>query len=227
MDNIIEIAKRHRLLIIEDAAQALGASLERVNGGAWGIAGVFSFYPAKLLGAYGDAGAVVTSDAQLASRLRALRDHGRISKTGLDGWGWNGRMDNLQAAVLNVKLKRVPAWIARRRQLAAIYDEQLSGIAQIRLPASPNCENGFFDVYQNYVIEAESRDALIEYLNQNGIECLTSWPVPLHHQPIGLSPVSLPQTELLAQRALSLPLTPELADEQVILVADSVRRFYA
>src|SRR4029077_13282386 len=97
-----------------------------VRGGAWGIAGAFSFYPAKLLGAYGDAGAVVTSDAALAERVRELRDHGRVSQTGVSGWGSNCRLDNLQAAILDLKLKKVPEWIGKRRQLAAIYDEELA-----------------------------------------------------------------------------------------------------
>src|SRR2546422_1307612 len=115
MDRLMEIAKKHNLLVIEDTAQALGGAYLGVRGGAWGLAGAFSFYPAKLLGAYGDAGAVVTDDGPLADRLRAIRDHGRLTKTELAGWGHNCRMDNLQAAVLDLKLKLVPAWIRRRR----------------------------------------------------------------------------------------------------------------
>src|ERR1700682_1963367 len=117
MDRLMEIAKKHDLLVLEDTAQALGGAYLGVRGGAWGIAGAFSFYPAKLLGAYGDAGAVVTSDPDLASRLRELRDHGRISKTGFSGWGWNCRLDNLQAAILDLKLKKVTEWIGQRGRL--------------------------------------------------------------------------------------------------------------
>src|SRR3989442_15454248 len=124
MDRLREIAKAHALLVIEDAAQALGASYMGVRGGAWGVAGAFSFYPAKLLGAYGDAGAVVTSDPKLAARVRELRDHGRVSKTAFSSWGWNCRLDNLQAAILDLKLKKVPQWIDQRRRLATMYEEE-------------------------------------------------------------------------------------------------------
>lgn len=226
MDRLMEIAEKHSLPVIEDAAQALGATYEGVCGGAWGLAGAFSFYPAKLLGGYGDAGAVVTNNAPLADCLRALRDHGRVSKTELNGWGWNCRLDNLQAAVLDLKLKRIPDVINRRRQLAAIYDEALTGIAQVVLPARPD-HGPHFDVYQNYVIEAERRDDLMQHLTDKRIETMVSWPVPMHHQPIGLGRFRLPRTEELSGRVLSLPLTNELEEHQVIFVADSIREFYA
>jgi dTDP-4-amino-4,6-dideoxygalactose transaminase len=226
MDRLIEIAGAHNLLVIEDAAQALGASRDEVRGGAWGVAGAFSFYPAKLLGAYGDAGAVVTSDEELARRLRALRDHGRISKTEVNGWGWNCRLDNLQAVVLDLKLKRLPEWINRRRQLAAIYDESLMGINQVTTPPAPD-HGRYFDVYQNYVIEADRRNELVQHLSDRRIETMISWPVPMHHQPIGLERFHLPRTESLSERVLSLPLTVELEEDQVVFVADSIREFYA
>src|SRR5256885_1941279 len=138
MDRLMEIAKKHDLLVIEDTAQALGGAYLGVRGGAWGLAGAFSFYPAKLLGAYGDAGAVVTSDASLAAKLRELRDHGRVSKTGFSGWGWNCRLDNLQAAVLDLKLKKVPEWIGQRRRLATIYDEELADVGPVKRPPAPD-----------------------------------------------------------------------------------------
>jgi len=193
MDVLMEIAGRRDLIVIEDTAQALGASFKGVRGGAWGMAGAFSFYPAKLLGALGDAGAIVTSDPQLAAKLRALRDHGRLSKTELSGWGWNCRLDNLQAAVLDVKLKRVPEWISLRRRLAGIYDEMLNGITQVKSPVPPNGAR-YFDTYQNYVIEAQDRDRLVDHLASHGIETLISWPVPMHHQPIGLNHYRLAKT---------------------------------
>jgi len=226
MDRLLEIAEAHSLLVIEDAAQALGASYEGVRGGAWGVAGAFSFYPAKLLGAYGDAGAVVTNDGALADRLRALRDHGRVSKAELNGWGWNCRLDNLQAAILDVKLRRLPDWIKRRRQLAAIYDEALARIEQVALPSPPD-DGPHVDVYQNYVIEAERRNDLVLHLTDKRIETMVSWPIPMHHQPIGLRHFKLPRTEELSGRVLSLPLTNELEEHQVIFVADSIREFYA
>lgn len=225
MDRLMEIAKKHNLLVIEDTAQALGASYEGVRGGAWGVAGAFSFYPAKLLGAYGDAGAVVTSDGGLAEKLRALRDHGRVTKTDLNGWGWNCRLDNLQAAVLDLKLKKVPQWISRRRQLAAIYDEALADLPEVKRPPGPDGQQ-YFDIYQNYVIEAERRDELAAHMTERKIETMISWPKPMHHQPIGLDRFRLPRTEQLAERVLSLPLTTELDQDQVLYVADSIREFY-
>jgi dTDP-4-amino-4,6-dideoxygalactose transaminase len=225
MDRVMEIAAKHSLIVVEDAAQALGASYNGTRGGAFGVAGAFSFYPAKLLGAYGDAGAVVTSDARLAERLRALRDHGRISKSDLNGWGWNCRLDNLQAAVLDLKLKKLPEWIGKRRQLAAIYDEALADLPQVKRPPAPD-HSPYFDIFQNYVIEAERRDELARHLTERKIETMVSWPKPMHHQPIGLDHFTLPRTEALSGRVISLPLTTELDQEQILTVGDSIREFY-
>jgi dTDP-3-amino-2,3,6-trideoxy-4-keto-D-glucose/dTDP-3-amino-3,4,6-trideoxy-alpha-D-glucose/dTDP-2,6-dideoxy-D-kanosamine transaminase len=227
MDRVMEVAKAHNLLVIEDTAQALGASYMGVRGGAWGIAGAFSFYPAKLLGAYGDGGAVVTSDAGLAARLRELRDHGRISKTGFSGWGWNCRLDNLQAAVLDLKLKKVPGWITQRRHLASIYDEELAGVGQVKRPPAPD-GGPYFDIYQNYVIEAKKRDELQAHLTSRGIETLVSpGPIPNHKQPVGLDHFHLPRTEELCATVLSLPLNNELGEEQVLEVAGAIKDFYS
>jgi aminotransferase EvaB len=227
MDRVMEIAQAHNLLVIEDTAQALGGAYLGVRGGAWGLAGAFSFYPAKLLGAYGDAGAVVTSDAGLAARLRELRDHGRISKTGFSGWGWNCRLDNLQAAVLDLKLKKVPEWIGQRRRLAAIYDEELADVGAVTRPPAPD-GGPYFDIYQNYVIEADRRDQLADDLAKKGIETLISpGPVPNHKQPVELDHFSLPRTEELCARVLSLPLNNELGEEQVLEVAAAIKDFYS
>lgn len=226
MDWIVEIAREHSLLIIEDTAQALGASYQGVNGGQWGIAGAFSFYPAKLLGAYGDAGAVVTDDAELAQRVHELRDHGRVNKLEVSGWGHNCRLDNLQAALLDLKLKHVPEWIERRRHLAGLYDEALANVPDVKRPPAPLAEP-FFDVYQNYVIEATDRDGLKIYLDERGIETLISWPIPNHHQPIGLSHFKLPRTEELSGSVISLPLHNELEDDEVLQVAAAVRGYYS
>ncbi len=227
MDRIMEIAKAHDLIVVEDTAQALGGAYMGVRGGAWGVAGAFSFYPAKLLGAYGDAGAVVTSDAGLAARLRELRDHGRVSKTGFSGWGWNCRLDNLQAAVLDLKLKKIPDWIHHRRRLATIYDEELAALSAVKRPPAPNA-GPFFDIYQNYVIEAERRDELASHLAERGIETLVSpGPVPNHKQPVGLDSFSLPRTEDLCARVLSLPLNNELGEEQLLEVAAAIKGFYS
>jgi len=227
MDRVMEVAKAHNLLVIEDSAQALGASYMGVRGGAWGIAGAFSFYPAKLLGAYGDGGAVVTSDAALAQKLRELRDHGRVSKTGFSGWGWNCRLDNLQAAILDLKLRKVPEWIGQRRRLAAIYDEELADVSTVKRPPGPD-GGPFFDIYQNYVIEAKNRDGLQAHLASRGIETLISpGPVPNHKQPVGLDHFNLPRTEALCASVLSLPLNNELGEEQVLEVAGAIKDFYS
>ena len=227
MDHVMEIARKHNLLVIEDTAQALGGSYMGVRGGAWGLAGAFSFYPAKLLGAYGDAGAVVTSEPELATKLRELRDHGRVSKTGFSGWGWNCRLDNLQAAILDLKLKKVPEWIGQRRRLAAIYDEALTEVKQVKRPPDPD-GGPFFDIYQNYVIEAERRDDLQSFLASRGIETLVSpGPIPNHKQPVGLDHFHLPKTEALCANVLSLPLNNELDEDQVLEVAGAVKDFYS
>lgn len=226
METVMDVATAHGLQVIEDSAQALGGSFDGVRGGAWGIAAAFSFYPAKLLGAYGDAGIVVTPDAELAARLRALRDHGRVSKTELSGWGYNCRLDNLQAAVLDLKLGHLPSWIERRRHLAGLYDESLQGLDQVKRPPGPDAGR-FHDVFQNYVIETERRDELVEHLSSKGIETLVSWPVPMHHQPLGLSHHQLPVTEALSNTVVSLPMYPELEDSQVAEVAGAVRDFYS
>lgn len=227
VDRVMEVAKAHKLLVIEDTAQALGASYMGVRGGAWGIAGAFSFYPAKLLGAYGDAGAVVTSDAGLAARLRELRDHGRVSKTGFSSYGWNCRLDNMQAAILDLKLKKVPEWIGQRRRLAAIYDEELADVGAIKRPPGPD-GGPFFDIYQNYVIEATKRDELHAHLASRGIETLISpGPIPNHKQPVGLDHFHLPRTEALCASVLSLPLNNELGEEQILEVAGAIKDFYS
>jgi dTDP-4-amino-4,6-dideoxygalactose transaminase len=226
MDQIMEVALRHSLLVVEDTAQALGAAYQGVRGGQWGVAGAFSFYPAKLLGAYGDAGAVVTDDPVLAERIRKLRDHGRVNKRDLSGWGHNCRLDNLQAALLDVKLPHVPQWIERRRYLAGIYDEALVGVRAVKRPPAPESE-AHFDVYQNYVIEASDRDGLKSHLDARGIETLVSWPIPNHRQPIGLAHFKLPRTEDLSSKVVSLPLHAELEDDQVLEVADAVCDYYS
>ncbi|GAA0498402.1 glutamine--scyllo-inositol aminotransferase [Paractinoplanes deccanensis] len=214
-------------LVIEDAAQALGATLDGRTSGTFGLASTYSFYPAKMLGALGDAGAVLTDDQALADRLLALRDHGRVAKAELDGWGYNCRLDNLQAAILDWRLARLPQWIERRRELARIYTERLRDVPEIRIPVGPDDDPRRRDVYQNYPITTPDRDRLAEHLRADGIETLISWPIPLHRQKgLGLEHFRLPRTERLCDEVLSLPMHVELADDQAEYVADSVRRFF-
>lgn len=226
MDRCLELARRYGLAVVEDAAQALGATLDGRAAGAFGTVSCFSFYPAKLLGAAGDAGAACTDDPTIARTLRLLRDHGRETKESHALFGFTSRLDNLQAAVLNAKLPCVPAWIDRRRALAAIYDGILADVRQVRTPPRPDGRHR--DTYQNYVIRAQRRDELASHLRANGVEVLISNPVPVHHHAaLGLSHFSLPLTERLAAEVISLPLVPELEEGQIEYAAAQVRAFYA
>ncbi|SNY44008.1 DegT/DnrJ/EryC1/StrS family aminotransferase [Paractinoplanes atraurantiacus] len=227
MAEVRQAADRVGAVVIEDAAQALGAKLDGRTSGTFGWASTYSFYPAKMLGAMGDAGAVLTGDAALADRLLALRDHGRVAKAELDGWGYNCRLDNLQAAILDWRLARLPGWIERRRELARLYTAALEDVAEIQIPVGPDDDPRRYDVYQNYPITCVPRDRLVEHLRGDGIETLISWPIPLHRQKgLGLDHWSLPRTERLCDEVLSLPMQVELTDDQVSYVAESVRRFF-
>ncbi|XVV08162.1 DegT/DnrJ/EryC1/StrS family aminotransferase [Actinoplanes sp. CA-131856] len=214
-------------VVIEDAAQALGARFDGRTSGTFGWASTYSFYPAKMLGAMGDAGAVLTDDEALADRLLALRDHGRVEKASLDGWGYNCRLDNLQAAILDWRLARLPSWIERRREIARLYTAGLKDVPEIAIPVGPDDDPRRHDVYQNYPITCASRDRLVEHLRGDGIETLISWPIPLHKQKgLGLDHWKLPRTEKLCDEVLSLPMQVELTDDQVEYVAASVRKFF-
>ncbi|MEK7542378.1 MAG: DegT/DnrJ/EryC1/StrS family aminotransferase [Patescibacteria group bacterium] len=225
MDKIMRIAEKHNLSVIEDAAQALGAKFRGKMAGSFGIAGSFSLYPFKVLGCFGDGGIVVTDDEGLAEKVRLMRDHGQKTKTELVLYGWNSRLDNLQAAVLNVKLKYLQGWIDRRRTIAAMYDKGLLDVSGITLP--PQLNGDHFDTYQNYVLRAAQRDALVEYLKEKGVETLVKDPIATHKHPkLGLAHHSLPYTEQLANEVVSLPMYPELQNEQVQYVIEQVRNFY-
>ncbi|MEV6342703.1 DegT/DnrJ/EryC1/StrS family aminotransferase [Actinoplanes sp. NPDC051851] len=227
MAEVVKVAEHVGAAVIEDAAQALGATLDGQTAGTFGLASTYSFYPAKMLGALGDAGAVLTDDQELADRLLSLRDHGRVGKSDIDGWGYNCRLDNLQAAILGWRLRQLPAWINRRREVARRYDERLRGIDGLEIPVGPDADDRRQDVFQNYPVTTDRRDALAEHLRADGIEILISWPVPLHHQRgLGLDHWRLPRTERLCERVLSLPMHAELEDVHVDEVAASVRRFF-
>ncbi len=229
MGGLVETARKHRLAIIEDSAQSLGATYKGKGAGSLGLSGNFSFYPAKLLGTFGDAGAIVTDDEQFAERVRMLRNHGRGTGTDINLWGLNCRMDNLHAAVLDFKLKLLPGWIKRRRSIAKMYHEGLSKISALKLPPQPVDRGDHYDVYQNYEIEAEKRNALQVYLrDKKGIEAVVQWGGKAVHQfpGLGLGHIKLPRTEQLFRDALMLPLYPELKDEQIEYVIRSIGEFY-
>jgi dTDP-4-amino-4,6-dideoxygalactose transaminase len=228
MERLMKIANEHNLLVIEDAAQALSATFDGKAAGSFGLTGCFSFYPAKMLGAAGDGGIAVTDNEEIAEKIRLLRDHGYQRSTGeMLCYGYNSRLDNLQAAILDVKLKHLPEWIERRRELASRYHQGLSDLQELKLPPQPHSNDRFFDVYQNYVIRAKERDKLVAHLEESGVEILISWPKPMHHhEALGLKHFQLPKTEQISNEVLSLPMYPELSEEGVEFVVDAIRKFY-
>lgn len=228
MKKLMKIADKHNLAIIEDAAQALGASFDGKKAGSFGLTGCFSLYPAKVLGAAGDGGFLTTSNEKMDENIRLLRDHGQDRKTGeIFFYGFNSRLDNIQAAILNVKLKYLPRWIERRREIAKIYHEGLSDISRVKLPPPPTDAGPYYDVYQNYVIRTKNRDELVKFLEQKSIETIISWRIPNHFHPaLNLRHFKLPVTEQISNEVVSLPMYPELSDEQVQYVINVLHDFY-
>tara|TARA_R110002096_G_scaffold436038_3_gene665869 strand:- start:12603 stop:13697 length:1095 start_codon:yes stop_codon:yes gene_type:complete len=218
MAPVLAFAKRHDLKVVEDACQAHGARQAGARAGSFGDAAAFSFYPGKNLGAYGDGGAVVTADKELADAVRQLSDHGRIDKYRHGQVGDNTRLDALQAAVLRVKLPRLDAWNARRRELAAMYDAALATPAvQI---ASEN-----ESVYHLYVARVRDRDRAFEVLRDAGIGAGVHYPIPLHKQPAIHSNVALPITERVANEIVSLPMYAEMPEEVIARAAELLEPF--
>ncbi len=227
MDILADIADKNNLVIIEDAAQSLGATYKGKSAGTFGLTGCFSFYPAKSLGTFGDAGGIVTDDDDFAHKLRKLRNHGR-NGAGVIGWGMNCRMDNLHAALLYYKLTLLPDWIERRREIADIYRKELADVPEIVLPVYTDDVNGYNSVYQNFEIEAENRDGLIDHLSGKGIQTPLPWGGKAVHQfdlP-GLGGFELPRTEQIMNRAMLLPLYPELSDDHIVYVSRAIKEYY-
>jgi dTDP-4-amino-4,6-dideoxygalactose transaminase len=226
MGPITEFARKHGLLVLEDAAQAHGASYENRKTGAWGDAGAFSFYPGKNLGALGDAGAITTDDDRLAEVLRALRNYGSQKKYFNVYQGPNSRLDELQAALLRVKLPALDGENAHRRKIAEYYNRALSN-PLIQLPTHPVdvCSH----VWHLYVVRSARRDELQQHLSADGIGTVVHYPVPPHRQNAfdrcEWSKVSLPATEAIHREALSLPISPVITQEQAEAVVESVNRF--
>lgn len=228
MDRLQAIADKHGLLIIEDAAQALGSRFKGQCAGTFGSAGTISFYPAKLLGCFGDGGAVVTNDDKVAAQIHMLRDHGRDPEGMTRRWGLNSRLDNLQAAVLNFKLQTFEQDIARRRELAAMYQERLGGLSQMVLPPAPVDGGDHFDVYQNYEVEAENRDGLRAHLEKDGVRTIIQWGGTPVHSFKELGFTSKPEyTDRMFQRCFLLPMNTTLEDSDIDYICDSIHAFYA
>jgi dTDP-4-amino-4,6-dideoxygalactose transaminase len=227
MDKIMELAHKYGLKVIEDAAQALGASYKGKRCGSFGDTAIFSFYPAKMLGTAGDGGMICTDDDSLARKLRAFRDNGRVESVDtIECFGWCTRLDNLHAAILGMKFRYFDKWVQRRREIAQMYDDGF--IAIDGLMSHPRSNNDYFDVYQNYVIRFKERDKLVQHLRKAGVEVLISWPNPMHKQKaLELSHFSLPVTERISAEVVSLPMYPELTDEEVEYVINAVVSFFS
>lgn len=227
MDELLAVAEKHDLKIIEDAAQAFGARFRGQAAGSKTVGATFSFYPAKVLGCFGDGGGVSTNSDEIARQVRLLRDHGRDESGEFVAWGTNGRLDNLQAAILAFKLGHFPKDIQRRRDIATQYQAKLSQIAELILPPAPS-EGDHFDIYQNYEIEAEQRDGLKQYLQDCGIRSLIQWGgKPVHQiEALGFRD-PLPYTDKLFQRCLMLPMNVTLSDEDVDYVCSCIADFYS
>jgi len=227
MDKIMKIAKKYNLAVIEDAAQALGSKYDGKMAGSFGIIGSFSLYPFKILGCFGDGGILTTNSEEMAEKIKLLRDHGQKTKTEIVCFGFNSRLDNLQAAVLNVKFKYFPQFIKRRREIASIYDKGLSNVKEIKLPPGPDSDKKHFDNFQNYVLKAEKRNELAAYLKENGVETLIKDPIANHKQSgLGLSHFKLPYSEKLANEVISLPIYPELTNKDIEFVIKTIKDFY-
>jgi dTDP-4-amino-4,6-dideoxygalactose transaminase len=221
------IANKHGLAIIEDAAQALGSQFRGQSAGTFGAAAAISFFPAKVLGCLGDGGAVIANDDFIHDRMTQLRDHGRRSDGEIVSWGLNSRLDNLQAAILDARLKKYPAVIERRRAIARLYRSRLTNLEELKLPPGPDGDPEHFDIYQNYEIEAFQRDGLRAHLQNRGIGTLIQWGGKAVHQweTLGFTE-RLPFTEKLFERLLLLPLSMSLSDDDVNIVCDAIHAFY-
>ncbi|MEA2083333.1 MAG: DegT/DnrJ/EryC1/StrS family aminotransferase [Thermodesulfobacteriota bacterium] len=229
MDPIIEIARAHKLVVVEDACQGHGAEYKGKRAGSIGDAGCFSFYPGKNLGAYGEAGAVTTNNPELAAEMRMFRDHGQQKKYYHSIIGWNARMDGFQGGVLSVKMQYLADWTEARRRHAGLYNELLAGIAGsgITTPFQADYAGHVYHVYAIRV--AARRDELQAFLGERGISCGIHYPVPIHLQDaykfLGYGRGDFPKAEEAASEILSLPMYPELTEMQIRYVCDKIKEF--
>lgn len=233
MSEILSIARKRHLAVIEDCAQAHGAKWQNGNGkwqmvGGGGDVGCFSFYPTKNLGCYGDGGIVVTDDNRLYKKLLMLRDYGRKSRYKHIMVGYNSRLDNIQAGILNIKLKYLNRWIKIRRELAKIYNSYLNDIPKVIIPRE---RNGYYHTYHLYPLRVKfQRDKLYKYLNAIGIQCLIHYSIPCHLQPafkyLGYKKGDLPNSELMARQTLSLPLYPFLQEKEIKYICSKIKKFF-
>jgi dTDP-4-amino-4,6-dideoxygalactose transaminase len=227
MDKILNIAQEYGLQIYEDSAQALGAKYKDQCAGSFGLGGCISFYPAKTLGCFGDGGLVLTNDDDIYNAVKLMRDHGRGEDGNVSIWGFNSRLDNLQAAILNFFFQDYDKTVNRRRSVADLYHEELKGINELILPPATNSNNNHFDIYQNYEIEAERRDKLKSFLSDNSIGTLIQWGGKAVHEfkDLGFTQ-SLPITEKIMRDSLMLPLNMTVTDVEIKYICRCIRSFY-
>lgn len=227
MAPLLKIAADRAISVVEDCAQAAGALYHGQRAGAMGVMGAFSFYPTKILGGFGDGGMLITSDDACAARLRRLRFYGMQDSYCAEEEGYNSRLDELQAALLDYRLQRVDAAVARRREIAGLYGQALAGVGDIRLPV---VREGCSHQYYLYTVRTAHRDRLMEHLAEHGIEARINYPIPIHLMPgyrfLGYGAGALPVTEQLAGEILSLPMFPALGEDEVLHVAQAIRRFF-
>ena len=227
MDEIMNIAKKHNLIVIEDACQAHGAEYKGEKAGSIGNIGCFSFYPGKNLGAYGDAGACVTNDEKIVEKIKKLRDHGSSVKYHHEYIGYNSRLDGIQGAVLSVKLKHLPKWLEQRRKNAQLYNKYLGG-SSIITPFEPSWSKA---AYHLYVIQTDNRDAVMKKLSEKKIACMIHYPIPIHMQKAysfsGYKEGDFPEAEKYAKKIISLPMCPELTEEQIKFVCEQLKEIVA
>ena len=235
MDVIEKCVNDHDLILVEDAAQACGAKYRSKASGSFGVSGCFSFYPSKILGWPGEGGMVTTRDKEFARTLYLMRDHGELpgyaqtledTKGTIYAYGYNTILDNIAAAILNAKMKYLPSWIERRREIAQIYTEELSKISDLELMPGPS-NGAYYDTYQNYVLLSKERNKLVKHLKDNGVETLSKWEIPNHKQKaLKLDHFKLPMTEKISNEVINLPMFPELTDEQVFYTVKTIKSFY-
>ena len=227
LEKIEKFCKEHNIYLIEDCAQSHFSEFKGKRAGTVGIAGSFSFYPGKNLGAYGDAGCIITNDDELAARFRMFANHGALIKHQHQIEGINSRMDGIQAAILRAKLPYILEWTEKRIRNAKLYDQYLNGIKEIQTPlVRPESKH----TYHLYVIKAEKRNELMNYLKEKGVETAIHYPTPLPHLPaysyLNFQPNEFPIASLLQHQILSLPMYPELEEGQIIYIAKAIRSFY-
>jgi dTDP-4-amino-4,6-dideoxygalactose transaminase len=226
MDGIMKLAEQHGFAVVEDACQSLGASFDGLSAGSVGLTGCWSFYPFKVLGGYGDGGAITTDDPDVARKATLLRYNGEDRETGEYHYhGITCLLDNLQAAFLDVKLRHIPEWIERRREIAESYRRGLQDIEELRLPHFN--DKRYYDIFQNYVVRTERRDGLASFLEDKGVEVLIHWRRPYYsYEALGLKSRHFPETESISKQVLSLPMNVEIGDDQVEYVIRCVRDFF-